>query len=383
MKKLIIDCSYIDFLKQPTGIPRVVLKYIENAYTYGLKNNVEIYPAVLTENGPLLCRPLPAADVAPSYLTNRVINDRIKIGVSNKFDICFFPSYWHDIPPKYFYDLKDMGASVIILVHDILPITFEKFYHAPWKYEFEKNVAYALDYADAIFCVSNYTKSSLLEFATKKNITPPPIFVAYNGYDGLVNQKLNHSNTLNSKLSIFDTDYKPFIMVGSIEPKKGHIPVITIFEKMWAIGLQRNLIIIGRRGWMYESVIETIESSPFFNKKLFWFDDLDDNDLHFCYNNSRALVFASCAEGFGIPMIEASNLGVPTIAFDTQINREILKNIGFFYKDAETFIHKINIIDNISEDELALIMNKWVKWFTWEEYLPSVFEQMNKVLGLD
>jgi len=43
-RRILIDCSHVDFTRQPTGIPRVVLKYIEVGYEWGRRTGIEIIP---------------------------------------------------------------------------------------------------------------------------------------------------------------------------------------------------------------------------------------------------------------------------------------------------------------------------------------------------
>ena len=58
-QRLLIDCSHIDFSRQPTGIPRVVLKYIEVGYDWGRRTGVKVIPVVPTHSGVFICRPVP------------------------------------------------------------------------------------------------------------------------------------------------------------------------------------------------------------------------------------------------------------------------------------------------------------------------------------
>lgn len=80
--RILIDCSFIDFVKQPTGIPRTVLKYIEVGYGWGGKAGIEVIPIVPTREGVFICRPLPGrapptalrdqVSVEPSRLLNAI-----------------------------------------------------------------------------------------------------------------------------------------------------------------------------------------------------------------------------------------------------------------------------------------------------------------------
>jgi len=59
-RRILIDCSHVDFTRQPTGIPRVVLKYIEVGYEWGRRTGIEIIPVTPMQSGLYIRRPVPA-----------------------------------------------------------------------------------------------------------------------------------------------------------------------------------------------------------------------------------------------------------------------------------------------------------------------------------
>ena len=141
-------------------------------------------------------------------------------------------------------------------------------------------------------------------------------------------------------------------------------------------GLQSNLIIIGRIGWLEQDAVAAIENSPYYRVKLFWFSDLDDFELGLVYADSRALVFSSIGEGFGIPLIEAATYGKPVIAYDTPIVREILGG------RAKTFLTGADLVARVVEMEqdgpyaVAVAEASQVAWPSWEDYTPRVFDAL-------
>jgi len=114
-----------------------------------------------------------------------------------------------------------------------------------------------------------------------------------------------------------------FLLVGTIEPRKGHRVALSAFEALWAAGAPARLVIVGRRGWFEEAIVSAIQSHDEYGVRLFWFDDVDDPELSFLYDHATALVFPSYAEGFGLPIVEAARRGRPTICSDIPVFREV------------------------------------------------------------
>jgi alpha-1,2-rhamnosyltransferase len=303
-------------------------------------------------------------------------------------DVLFTPAYWHDIDPEIYRNIRSAGTKVVVLVHDILPILFDRFYPAPWCYEFKANVIAAFSYVDAFFCVSDFTRAALMEFGTRQKQKIPPMMTAYNGFEPLVRREVLETSDFKENRSFllrkhseeaFGGHFRPFIMVGTIEPKKGHLPTIRCFEAIWRAGHPRNLVIIGRRGWLEQPIVDAIERSAYYEEKLFWFSDFDDFDLAQAYSRSHALILSSFGEGFGIPMIEASYFAKPTIALDTPIAREVLGPSGLFFRDGKTLIDRVIELEDHVRYQAACASASGLSWGSWDEYTPRVLDELAKV----
>lgn len=446
LRRILIDCSMTDFSRQPTGIPRVVLKYLEIGYRWGELNSVEIVPVVPADGCMFICRPVPGLGAPASVLTAAATEAdlsapvsldtsashtelaRISADLRNTLsgmlavlgtlgiaspagalppvpsgsesiqaesggsdpgpltrtvrvvpgpqDLIFCPAYWHDTPPERYRSYAALGAKVIILVHDILPITFPKFYKSPWCYEFRHNVIAAFGYAAALCTVSNYTRHGLMELAARQRLKLIPIMTTYNGFEPMPSMGFTELDGQASYISGVQELGRYYVMVGSIEPKKGHRPVIACFEEMWAAGLQSNLVIIGRKGWLEQDAVAAIETSPYYHTKLFWFSGVNDFELGQIYARARALVFSSLGEGFGIPMIEAAAYGRPVIAYDTPIVQEILGGRARTFVTGADFVARIVEMEQDGLHAAASVETSQVAWPSWEDYTPRVFDAL-------
>ncbi len=127
-------------------------------------------------------------------------------------------------------------------------------------------------------------------------------------------------------------DAPAFLLVGTIEPRKGHRVALDAFETLWATGAPARLVIVGRRGWFEEAIVAAILGSPELGKRLFWFDDVDDGELSYLYAHARALIFPSFAEGFGLPIAEAAARGRPAICSDIPVFHEVGRDGGIYFR---------------------------------------------------
>jgi alpha-1,2-rhamnosyltransferase len=109
-------------------------------------------------------------------------------------------------------------------------------------------------------------------------------------------------------------------------------------------------------------------------KNIYYFSDLNDAELEFCYQRSRALIFASVVEGFGLPLVEAMHFGKPVLASNIPVFREVGTDYPFYFdlKDPAT------LVDAITEFESGNASASFVprKWLTWEESIHELFSKI-------
>jgi len=118
-------------------------------------------------------------------------------------------------------------------------------------------------------------------------------------------------------------DRPVFLCVGTIEPRKNHLLLLTLW-RAWAGQARPPLLaLVGRRGWENEMVVDMLERCVAIRGHVLECNDLDDAAVRALMRRARALLMPSFAEGLGVPVLEAAALGLPVIASDLPALREI------------------------------------------------------------
>jgi glycosyltransferase involved in cell wall biosynthesis len=112
------------------------------------------------------------------------------------------------------------------------------------------------------------------------------------------------------------------LSVGTIEPRKNLGRVLAAFERVRAAGLTDALVIVGKRGWLYDDFFTRLAQSPAKDAVVFpgW---VEDADLPALYAGAQALAFPSIFEGFGLPLLEAMGCGTPVVCSNTSSLPEV------------------------------------------------------------
>lgn len=122
-----------------------------------------------------------------------------------------------------------------------------------------------------------------------------------------------------------------FLAVGTLEPRKRHGQMLDAFEQLWAQNVATNLIIVGKPGWLTEALTTRLSAHPQLGLQLFWVQTASDEYLEKIYAAASCLIAASEAEGFGLPLIEAARHGLPIIARDIPVFREVAQGHALYF----------------------------------------------------
>ncbi|OJY85969.1 MAG: hypothetical protein BGP23_04730 [Lysobacterales bacterium 66-474] len=114
-----------------------------------------------------------------------------------------------------------------------------------------------------------------------------------------------------------------FLMVGTVEARKGYAQALDAFEMLWSQGSQACLAIVGKPGWHTEALVGRLRGHPESGRRLFWFEALSDEALGSVYAASSVLLAASFGEGFGLPLIEAARHRIPVLARNLPVFHEV------------------------------------------------------------
>ncbi|WP_084294624.1 glycosyltransferase [Asaia prunellae] len=232
-------------------------------------------------------------------------------------------------------DLRRVGGKVVICVHDLLPLELPQYFPDFMETVTERWFQCVIRVASQIVCVSRTTADMVGFFANALDVEPArPIALDHfplaadlasskpsKGIPPNGNQILRRLKTKTS-----------FLMVGTIEPRKGYRDILDAMRILWRKGGDEILIFVGKKGWMMDEFCAEIEADPEYNKKLYWLSGISDEFLDRLYEETSALIAASEGEGFGLPLVEAALHKSHLIARDIPVFREVAGDGAFYFK---------------------------------------------------
>lgn len=234
---------------------------------------------------------------------------------------------------------KRSNAEIHIIVYDLLPVLYPHWFNSKTTKNFHRWLRTIAIFSDSIICISNTVKAALDDWQFQKYSLAPgtiPISIIPLGGDiessapsrGLPESINQLMTALASKPTV--------LMVGTLEPRKGHSQVLAAFEKLWQHDRDINLVIVGKPGWKTETLQQHLRSHPQNKIRLYWLDNASDELLELLYLGCTGVIVASQAEGFGLPLIEGRYHDKPVLARDIPVLREIGGNFVTFFSGTDT-----------------------------------------------
>ena len=112
------------------------------------------------------------------------------------------------------------------------------------------------------------------------------------------------------------------LYVGVLEPRKNVDRLIAAFGQAGARLGGLDLVIAGRRGWMYDEIFAQVQALGL-EKRVRFTGYVAQEDLPGLYGGARLFAYPSRYEGFGLPVLEAMGCGVPVVTTNVSSMPEV------------------------------------------------------------
>lgn len=210
-------------------------------------------------------------------------------------------------------------ARISVFIHDVIPLDYPQYQRAGSVEVFEQKMRRVRSFADLLIYNSNDTRMRAEAAMAIWGPVPQGIVA----HLGTVPPEFDAS-ALPSDLPP-ETPY--FITVGTIEPRKNHAMLLDIWERLGTDA--PVLLICGSRGWNNEEVFARLDALAE-NARVREVSGLSDDALMALIEGAQGMLLPSHAEGFGLPAIEALQLGTPVMCSNMATFREILAKSAIY-----------------------------------------------------
>ncbi|MBN1474637.1 MAG: glycosyltransferase family 4 protein [Syntrophaceae bacterium] len=267
-------------------------------------------------------------------------------------------------------DMKKRGIIIVSVIYDLIPLTHPSFCSDGHVRSFQHWFEWISQTADGFMTISKTIRDQLQSYICSSSSEVPGLHQRFDYfYLGSELDLVENDESVRSKVkTFFHNNRSVYLMVGTIEPRKNHGYLLDAFELLWQNGLNVMLCFVGKVGWKCSSLIKRVKTHDEYNRRLFMFNDLTDTELEYFYRESRCLVFPSFVEGFGLPLVEAMQRGLPAMVSDIPVFREVGGDFVAYFEltKPEYLAALISEFENSGEFS-AVQKKRELPWLTWDD----------------
>ena len=201
------------------------------------------------------------------------------------------------------------------LIHDLTPITHPQFHDKMSVISHYLFFNRIVSSADCLLTNSIATKKEIIKKYSKKE---NQIIVNY------------PRSFLQAKPDGIKKNY--ILNIGTIEPRKDQLTLLKAFSKLAIEDPDIRLEIIGKNGWKNRSFWKYLDRMKAeIRNRVEVHSYLPRHELEVKLASAKIFVFPSIVEGFGLPILEAMQYGIPLLLSDTIIHREVAENAADYF----------------------------------------------------
>lgn len=245
---------------------------------------------------------------------------------------------WNDPIPRdeLLGPLHRAGAGSAALVADVLPLLRPEWFDSVLVRDFTRFILGHLHHSDLFLCISERTRLDLIEVAETHGIdreldtrviplgsdivdrakpTQAGSAAGESSARGSVSTRsVSNTSPVSDGGDVPSNIGRYLLMVGTIEPRKNQALALDVFDALAQAHPDLGLVLVGKRGWKVDELIERIEDHHGFGGRVIWLEEVDDARLGALYRGAFLSLTPARYEGLGMTVTEAMQFGTPVIA---------------------------------------------------------------------
>ena len=225
-----------------------------------------------------------------------VVSDLVK----DKIEI--YHGLSHEIPSG----LKQKGIKSVVTIHDLIYLRYPQFFKYIDRKIYDYKFRAACKNADRIIAISEQTKRDIIQYF---GTNPDKITVVYQGCDEVFYLPAS-ADVKNEVSKLYQLPAEFLLCVGTLEERKNQL---LILKALTQLPSHFKLVLVGKANQYANELRQFIEDNKLQNQVQL-LENVAFAHLPAIYQLAKIFVYPSKFEGFGIPILEALNCGVPVIA---------------------------------------------------------------------
>lgn len=288
----------------------------------------------------------------------------------SKPDIFFTPTHY---APRW------CPVPTVVSIMDLSFIHFPLMFKKSDLYQLRNWTNYSIKKAKKVLTISQASKDDIIKIY---KIPAKKVVVTYPGIKVKTNSRKVEMEEIRKKYKILG-EY--ILFVGTLQPRKNIEKLVEAFSKLGEEDKKIELIVVGKRGWLFEDILNSPKKYGVTDKVKF-LEFVSDQELETLYQNAICFILPSLYEGFGLPVLEAMKNGCPVITSNVSSLPEAGGDAALYVdpKNAVDIKNKIELLisDKKLRNDLVEKGYNQVKKFSWEKTAKETLKALEETAKL-
>jgi glycosyltransferase involved in cell wall biosynthesis len=261
----------------------------------------------------------------------------------------------------------------VVTIHDLAWLFFPE--HETW---FNRNFLklsswFAAKFSRRLIAVSEATKKDLI---VEYKLDPRKVAVVHHGFEISTQQQVISSKLMDR------LPEKYVLFLSTLQPRKNLEGLMYAFRqlKKELPELPHKLVVVGKPGWKYNSILDTISENK---DMVVYLNHVSEQDKAYILSHADCLVAPSFYEGFGMQILEAFAAGTPVATSNISSMPEVAGDAAAYFNPREAReikdAIKMIVLDKSLSDRLREKGTERLRNFNWEKCARETLEVLTKV----
>lgn len=282
----------------------------------------------------------------------------------DRIDVFFSPT--HYLP---FVSARPSAIAIL----DVSYLHFPELFKKKDLYQLKLWGKFSIGKAKKIITISKASKNDIIK---EYGAEAEKVAVVYPGI------KFHKRNMNENVITKYGLKKNYILFVGTLQPRKNIKRLIEAFSKIKNKNIK--LIIVGRKGWMWEEILEA-PSRFDVSERVVFLDNVGDDELPEFYKNASCFILPSLYEGFGLPILEAMKYGCPVLTSNVSSLPEAGGDAAVYFdpedvNDIAEKIEKVLSSEKLRKD-LIKLGKEQVEKFSWDKSARETLEVLKDVVS--
>lgn len=213
---------------------------------------------------------------------------------------------YHGLSGELPMGIRKSGIRSVVTIHDLIFMRHPEYYNPIDVWIYKRKFHATCREADRIIAISECTKRDIVELG---RVNPDKIDVIYQSFGSQFLRRVS-DNEMQTVHALYNLPPRFVLTVGTVEQRKNALLAVKAME---LLPEELSLVIIGRHTPYTKEIIKYVKTHNL-SDRIMLLNHVPYEHLPAIYQAAEVFAYPSRYEGFGIPIIEAIQSGLPVVA---------------------------------------------------------------------